>query len=100
MPAALGERGTKRIASYVPKWCRDELHKLSKADLMEIAFDYAMRSVGEDAGEVAAYDELRNTAHILARCADRSEPRIQRGKELAEEYAERCRRREARRAEG
>lgn len=80
----LREYGVKRPATYVPKWCREELHNLSKADLMEIAFDLAIRSVGEDAGEVAAYNELRNTALILARYGDRTEPRIQRGEELSQ----------------
>jgi hypothetical protein len=82
---SLREKGVKRIAAYVPAWCRAELHKLSKADLMEIAYDYAMRSVGEDAGEIAAYEELRQTAGILARAANRAGPRIQRGVELAKE---------------
>lgn len=89
MPTKLTERGVKRPASYVPKWCRAELHKLSKADLMEIAYDYAMRMVGEAAGEIAAYDELRYTAGILARSADRREPRLQRGRELAMEHGHR-----------
>jgi hypothetical protein len=81
----LREHGVKRDATYVPRWCRAELHKLSKSDLLEIAYDYAIRSVGEDAGEVAAYNDLRETARTLARCADRKEPRLQRGAELATE---------------
>lgn len=83
MTSRLQEHGVKRDATYVPLWCRAELHKLSKSDLMEIAYDLAMRSVGEDAGEVAAYTELRETARILANCAGRTEPRLQRGAELA-----------------
>lgn len=73
----------KRPATYVPKWCRAEIEKLSKADLMEIAYDFAMRAVGEDSGEVAAYKELRQTALILARCASRREPRLEDAAALA-----------------
>lgn len=86
MASRLMEHGVKRDATYVPRWCRAELHKLSKSDLMEIAYDFAVRSVGEDAGEVAAYSELRETARILARSADRREPPLQHGVELAREH--------------
>lgn len=75
-------RGVKRPATYVPAWCRAELHKLSKADLMEIAFDYAVRTVGEDAGEVAAYDELCETARILSESAGRKSPGLRKGERL------------------
>lgn len=81
----LKEHGVKRDATYVPLWCRAELHKLSKSDLMEIAYDYAIRSVGEDAGEIAAYDNLRDTARALSNWAGRSEKRLQRGAELSQE---------------
>lgn len=75
----------KRRATFVPSWMRDELNMLSKADLMEVAYDLAVRCVGEDKGECAAYTELRETAGTLARCAARKEPRLQRGPELAAE---------------
>ncbi len=85
----LKEHGVKRIASYVPLWCRADLHKLSKADLLEIAYDYAIRTVGEDAGEIAAYTEMRATAQILANSAGRRETRLQSGPELAREHRHR-----------
>ena len=56
----------KRPAYYVPSAFRAQLEKLSKADLMEIAWDYAVRTAGEDAGDDNAFLELRETARIVA----------------------------------
>lgn len=45
---ALGGRG-KRPPSYIPPGpVRDFLMSLSKADLAEISYDYAVRTVGEE----------------------------------------------------
>jgi hypothetical protein len=55
----------KRVALRVPSSIRNELNKLSKADLMEIAFDFAIRDVGEDKPLTAAYAEVVETHRIL-----------------------------------
>ncbi len=60
----------KRPATYIPTAYRAQLDRLSKADLMEIAWDFAMRTVGEavheDSQGAATYREVRATHRILA----------------------------------
>lgn len=58
-PAARRHRG-KRHADYVPFAAWMALDKLSKADLMEIAWDFALRSAGmaSEATAENAYDEM------------------------------------------
>ncbi len=56
----------KRYPAYVPKPYRAQLQRLSKASLMEIAWDFAVRTVGEDQGDGPAYREIRATHRILA----------------------------------
>lgn len=51
-------RGSKRLADFVPAAHRRELDKLSKADLMEIVWDYAVRSVGAEDDTAAAYNDI------------------------------------------
>lgn len=45
----------KRTAEYVPEPARLRLDKLSKATLMELLWDFALRNGG---GAEAAYDEI------------------------------------------
>lgn len=50
---------------FVPPQFRREVEKLSKAALMDIAWDYAMRTVGEDGGPDKTMAELRETRDII-----------------------------------
>lgn len=59
--------GIKRAAEYVPSQYRRELTKLSKSDLMEIAYQFALRMSGED-NEDMAYSTVATEYRIL--CAN------------------------------
>ncbi len=65
----------KRAAEYVPRVCRTELENLSKAALMEIAFDLALRCGGEG-NEQDAYREIVNTEIVLAQNFGRKPTRL------------------------
>ena len=49
---------SRRVASYVPVTVRARLDRLSKSDLMELVWDYALTSVG-DSMEDASFNEAR-----------------------------------------
>ncbi len=50
---------------FVPKRYWKEIEQLSKAALMDIAWDYAVRTAGEDQSEETQMEELRSTARII-----------------------------------
>ena len=49
---------SRRIAQYVPFIIRRQLDRLSKSDLMEVVWDYALFSVG-DSAEDETYNQIR-----------------------------------------
>lgn len=66
----------KRVASRVPMTYRVELDKLSKADLMELVWDFATRAVGEEKPNAEVYREAAYTARILANADGRKMPKL------------------------
>lgn len=66
----------KRVAIRVPMTFRAELDKLSKADLMELVWDFSTRSVGEDRPNAEVYREIVETARILANAEGRKLPKL------------------------
>lgn len=54
----------KRPASFVPRPMWAELNRLSKADLMDIAYQLALRIDGEES-EICAYAIVKNEHEVL-----------------------------------
>lgn len=50
---------------FVPHEYWNELEKLSKATLMDMVWDYCVRTAGEDAGHEGAISEFRATRSII-----------------------------------
>lgn len=65
----------KRPASYVPAGFQESLMAMSKADLAEIVWDYAVRTVGEEMPAMVAWHELCRTREILSAWRGRRVPR-------------------------
>jgi len=63
--------GTMHLAAkppvFVPAEYRNEIEKLSKAALMDMVWDYCVRTSGEDSGASGAIAEFRATREIILR---------------------------------
>lgn len=66
----------KRSAEYVPSVMRAELDKLSKADLMEVAYDLAIMLVGSESDEQGAYQAIVKSAEAIATSQERTAPKL------------------------
>jgi hypothetical protein len=71
-----------------PRFC-SEIEKLSKATLMDMVWDYATRSVGDETAESAIMIEVRATAEAITIHRERAAPAFrQRQRELKESFRE------------
>lgn len=66
----------KRVAAYVPSVMRGELDKLTKADLMEVAYDLALMNVGSESDELGAYRAMCDSARAIAASQGRTVPKL------------------------